>query len=906
MSEIHLTINSQEVTAEAGETILPVALRNDIKIPHLCWDPRLEAYGACRLCLVEVEGMPEPVTSCTTEARDGMVVETDTEQLREIRKTLVELILYDHPRDCLTCAKTGVCELQDLAYDLGIEDFTPEEHDLPVIVEDVGNAVIYRDPAKCILCGKCVRICREVQMVACLEFAERGYDTQVIPAQGGLSWETDCELCGQCVDACPTGALMIQKTMDKGREKDFVKVNTVCPYCGVGCNMELNVLDGEVVRVTSALDRPPNFGNLCVKGRFGYEYINSPERLKQPTIRKNGAFVETSWDEALNITAQRLKAIRDKYGPDSVAFISSCKCTNEENYLMQKLARQVFGTHNVDECARACHATTVAGLVMSFGSGAMTNSIGEIKDCDLLFVIGSNTTEGHPVIGLEMKKAYQRGGKIIVADPREIPLVEFSELHIAQRPGTDIPLLNAMMKVIIDEGLHDEEFVASRTEGFEELKETVSKYDPEEVAEVCKVPAEDIRKAARMYATADKAAIFYTMGITEHTCGTDNVRTIANLAMLTGHVGRESTGVNPLRGQNNVQGACDMGTMPDCYPGYQKVADEEITRKFSEAYGTELSTEPGLTITGMLHAAHEGKLKGLYVMGEDIVVSEPFEAFTKEALGKLEFMVVQDILPCETGKLADVVLPAASFAEKDGTFTNTERRIQRVRQAIPPIGDSKPDWQILCEVANRLGYEWHYDHPSDIWDEMAALTPLMAGVSYERLEGEGLAWPCPTPDHPGTKFLHEGKFTRGLGKFWPLEHRPPAEEPDEEYPLVLSTGITLYHYNAGTMTRRSSASNERQPEAFVEINPEDAQALGVAMGDKATVTTRRGEVTVVAYVTDRVKPGVIWMPFHWADQAANVCTIDAYDDIAETAEYKVCAARLAKAKVVQGTRSQDE
>ncbi len=897
MSEVRLTINDQEVVAEPGERILPVALRNGINIPHLCYDPRLEPYGACRMCMVEIEGMPEPVTSCTTEVREGMIVRTDTEQLEEIRKTLVELLLYDHPRDCLTCAKAGTCELQDLAYDLGIEDFTPEEHERPVIIEDVGNAVIYRDPSKCILCGKCVRICREVQGVGVLDFAGRGYDTQVIPAQGGLSWGTDCELCGQCVDVCPTGALMVQKAMDKGREKDYVKVDTVCPYCGVGCNIQLNVLDGEIVRVTADLDRPPNYGNLCVKGRFGYEYINSPERLKAPMIRKGGELVETTWDEALDTVAERMKAIRDEYGPESVAFISSCKCTNEENYLMQKLARQVFGSHNVDECARACHATTVAGLVMSFGSGAMTNSIGEIKDCDLLFVIGSNTTEGHPIIGLEMKKAYKRGAKIIVADPREIPLVEFSELHIAQRPGTDIPLLNAMMKVIIEEGLYDEEFVTSRTEGFEELRETVSKYDPEEVAEVCRVPAEDIRTAARMYATADKAAIFYTMGITEHTCGTDNVRTIANLAMLTGHVGRESTGVNPLRGQNNVQGACDVGTMPTCYPGYQSVTDEEITRKFSNAYGTELSTEPGLTITGMLHAAHQGKLKGLYVMGEDIVVSEPFEAFTREAVDKLEFLVVQDILPCETGKLADVVLPAASFAEKDGTFTNTERRIQRVRQAIPPVGDSKPDWQILCEVAKRLGYDWDYDHPSEIWDEMAALTPLMAGVSYDRLEPDGLQWPCPTPDHPGTKFLHKDKFARGLGKFWALEHRPPAEEPDEEYPFVLSTGITLYHYNAGTMSRRSTASNERQPEAFVEINPEDAEALGLAMEEKATVATRRGEVTVVAYVTDRVKPGVIWMPFHWAEQAANVLTIDAYDNIAETAEYKVCAARVKKAEV---------
>ncbi|MBU0609823.1 MAG: formate dehydrogenase subunit alpha [Armatimonadetes bacterium] len=890
---ISLKIDNRSVTAAPGTNVLQAALDAGIDIPHLCYDRRLEAYGGCRLCLVEIEGRPGPVTSCTTEVAEGMVVRTDTEQVREMRKTLLELILSDHPRQCLTCHKSGACTLQDLAYDLGIDEDCPFiEHELPVLVEQAGNAVIYRDPAKCILCGKCVRICADHQGVGAIEFAGRGFDSQVIPAPGGLNWNSECELCGQCVDACPTGALLVQRAVALGREKDFTKVRSTCGYCGVGCSLIFNVRHDQIAQVTADPEALPNLGNLCVKGRFGYEYVDAPDRLKTPLIRKNGELVEATWDEAYDLIASKMAEIRDQYGPDSVGFVSSSRCSNEENYLMQKLSRQIIGTHNVDQCARTCHAPTVAGLALSFGSGAMTNSIGEIQNCECLFIIGSNTSEAHPVIALEMKKAWRRGAKIIVVDPRRIAMTDFATLHLPLNPGTDIPLLNAMMYTILEEGLEDKEFIANRTEDFEALKATVMKYPPEEISALCGVPAEDIRTAARLYATTDKAGLFYTLGITEHTCGTDNVRSCANLAMLTGHLGRESVGVNPLRGQNNVQGSCDMGALPNVYPGYQRVEDPEATAKFAAAYGRELPAKNGLTTTEMLEEALHGKIKALYVMGEDIVMSEPFMGQTVKAVENLDFMVVHDIFMCETAKYADVVLPAASYPEKDGTFTNTERRVQRIRQAVTPRGDSKPDWLILVELAQRMGYDWGFTHPSEVWDEMASLSPIFAGINYDRIDQVGLQWPCPSLDHPGTKFLHAGKFTRGLGKFFALDHRPPAELPDEEYPLTLITGRTLYHYNVGTMTRRSRASAERQPECFVEISPEDAAALGVQHEDTVRVTSRRGELQVKAWVTERVKPGCIWMPFHFTEQPANVLTIDAFDNITRTAEYKVCAARV--------------
>ncbi len=896
MKEITIFINDIKVTATSGKTILEVAKQAGISIPHLCNDARLEPYGACRLCLVEVKGVKELLPACHAKIKEGMEISTDSENLRQNRKFILELLLSDHPVECITCDDNSDCKLQRYAYEYGVDlgKFKGEIHPFKE-VNDINKAV-HRDPKKCILCGRCVRICEEVVGAQAIDFCNRGFKTQIDTPYSVSLLDTTCELCGQCISSCPTGALTEKMALRKGRKYDFKKVRTTCPYCGVGCVFDFNVNDkGEIVKVTSEAGSVPNNGNLCVKGRFDYDFIQHPDRLKKPLMKKNGKLVEVKWDEAIGFAAKKLLEIKEKYGPESLGFISSCRCTNEENYVMQKLARAVFGSPHIDQCARTCHAPTVAGLAMSFGSGAMTNSIAEIADADLLFVIGANPTEAHPIIGLEMKKARRRGAELIVVDPRKTWLAERADVHLPIRPGTDVPLMNAMMYTIITEDLYHKEFVEKRTEDFDKLKEMVITWPPERASELCQVPAEDIKKAARMYAKADKAGIFYTLGLTEHICGTDNVRSTANLAMLTGHVGRESTGVNPMRGQNNVQGGCDMGALPNVLPGYQKVDDPAANEKFSKAYGVKIPAKVGYTITDMIEKAAEGKLKGLFIMGEDHLMSEPDRNSVERAFKNLEILIVQDIFLCETAKMADVVFAASSYAEKDGTFTNTERRVQRVRKAIEPIGGSRPDWRIICDIAKQAGYnKMNYSHPSEIWDEMASLSPILGGINYQRLEKIGLQWPCFDFDHTGTKFLHEGNFTRGKGKFFPLDYRHPAEEPDKEYPFYLTTGRVLYHYNVGTMTLRSVCSKQKSPENFCEVNIHDALKIGIKDGEKIKIITRRGELAVKANVGEKVKPGRLWMPFHFPDSATNILTNAAFDDITRTAEYKVCAAKIAK------------
>ncbi len=896
MKEISITIDGRQVTAAAGSTILAVAKRENIHIPHLCHESRLEPFGACRICIVEVKGARGLQPDCHTAIKEGMEIVTDSENLREHRKFLLELLLSDHPHDCMTCDANTSCKLQTYAYEYGIDlnRYGGETHPFEK-VDDI-NKLIERDPAKCILCGRCVRICDEVVGARAIDFVNRGFKANISAPYNVSLLDTTCELCGQCVSTCPTGALTEKMAKGKGWEADFKKVRTTCPYCGVGCVFDLNVdRNGKIVKVTSEVGSVPNNGNLCVKGRFSYDFVQHPDRLKKPMIKKNGKHVEVEWDEAIAFVADKLTAIKEKYGPDSLGFVSSCRSTNEANYVMQKLARAVFGTNNIDQCARTCHAPTVAGLAMAFGSGAMTNSISEISNVDLAFVIGSNPTEAHPVIGMEMKKAMRNGAQVIVCDPRKTWMAKHADLHLPVQPGSDVPLMNAMMNVIITEDLHDKEFVENRTEDFAELKDMVLRWTPERAAEICKVPADDIRKAARMYARADKAAIFYTLGLTEHICGTDNVRSTANLALLTGHIGRESTGVNPLRGQNNVQGGCDMGAGPTGYHGYQKLSDPAAVEKFSKAYGVALPTNIGYTITDMVEKAAEGELKALYIMGEDHLMSEPNIKQVEKAFENLELLIVQDIFFCETAPMADVVLPAASFAEKDGTFTNSERRVQRIRKAIEPIGESRPDWEIVCDIAKQTGYDkMNYQSASEVWDEIAELSPIFKGISYERIEKVGLQWPCFDKDHCGTKFLHEGSFTRGKGKFHALDYRPPAEEPDADYPFYLTTGRILYHYNVGTMTLRSVGSAQKVPECFCEISTADAEKLGLKNGDEVKVTTRRGELIVKASVGDRVKEGRLWMPFHFPKTPANLLTNDAFDNITRTAEYKVCSARISK------------
>lgn len=894
---VNLTIDGRAVAATPGQTILQAARRAGIDIPSLCYDDRLEPFAACRLCLVEVDGKP-PVVACATEVVDGMVVATETDDIVGLRKVLLDLLLSDHKIDCLVCDRSGACRLQELAYRYGVGETTYGGAARSYPVRD-DNPFITYDPAKCIVCGRCVGICQQVQQCGVLDFAERGFASLVSTSFGRSMVETECELCGNCVSSCPTGALFDKQSLRAGRTWDASAVRTTCPFCGCGCQIDLHVLDGRVIRVTAEVGVPPNDGNLCVKGRYGYRFIDHPERLTTPLVRRRaadggrGELQPASWDEALDLVARRLDEIREQHGPDALAGFASARCTNEENYLFQKLMRAVVGTNSVDHCARLCHASTVAGLAKSLGSGAMTNRFEDFALADCLLVIGSNTTETHPIGALYIKRALRRGAKLIVADPRRIDLARRAHLHLQLRPGTNVALLNGLMRVILAEGLADEAFIAERTEQFDAFREAMKAYTPELVEQITGVPADDIRAAARLYGSATDAAVVYSMGITQHSHGTEHVLAVSNLALLTGNIGREGTGVNPLRGQNNVQGACDVGALPDVYSGYQKVADEAARAKMSAAWGAELPTTPGLAVTEAVNAMVAGTVKGLYVMGENPMLSDPDIGHVEEGLKNLDFLVVQDIFLSETAKLADVVLPAASFAEKDGTFTNTERKVQRVRVAVPSPGEAKADWVIIAELARRLGASWQYEEPGEILDEIARVTPSYGGISFARLDAEGgLCWPCPTPGHPGTPILHEGSFTRGKGLFFPVVYQPPAEEVDEEYPLTLTTGRLLEHYHTGTMTRRVEGLNELVPTGFAELNPADAARLGIVDGAEVTVATRRGTIATPAFVTERVAPGTVFVPFHFWESPANRLTNPVLDPDSKIPEFKVCACRV--------------
>jgi formate dehydrogenase alpha subunit len=653
--------------------------------------------------------------------------------------------------------------------------------------------------------------------------------------------------------------------------------------------------EGKVVKVTSNPENIVNGINLCAKGRFGYDYIHHKDRLTTPLIRKNGKFKKASWEEAYQLISDKFTQFKKENGSDSLGVLSSAKCTNEENYLLMKFSRAVLGTNNVDHCARLCHSATVAGLAQAFGSGAMTNSIEEIANASVIYLTGSNTTENHPIIALEIKKAViKNGAKLIVADPREIELAKYATVWLRQRPGTDVALFNGLMNVIISEGLEDKEFIAQRTEGYEEMKKTVLKYTPEIVEKITGVSAEDIRKAARIYANALAASLIYSMGITQHTTGTDNVLSTANIAMLTGNIGKESTGVNPLRGQSNVQGACDLGALPNVYSGYQKVTDSQVQEKFSKAWDVDLSNKIGLTVVEMLIAAYEGKIRGLFVMAENPAMSDPDLNHAREALKRVEFLVVSDIFMTETAELADVVLPGVTIAEKDGSITNTERRVQLIRKAIEPVGDSKPEWQIICELAQKMGYNMSYNNPGEIMKEITLLTPIYGGMYYNRLEKAGLQWPCLDINHQGTKYLHKDKFSRGKGKFSAVEFKEAAELPDKEYPFLFTTGRVLYHFHTGTVSRRSKGLNEIYPEALVEINPQDAQELKVEDGEFVEVISRRGKIKAKAQITEKSGKGVVFMSFHFREAAANLLTIAALDPVAKIPEYKVCAVKVKK------------
>jgi len=885
MALVSLTIDGKDVQAEEGSTILEAARASEIEIPTLCYDSDLEPYGGCRLCIVQVEGMRGLPPSCTTQVTEGMQVTTENEEILRTRKMVLRLLLADHPADCLTCRANMDCELQRLAHEYGIREhgLIPVEREGTI---DESNPVFVRDMNKCVLCARCVKTCHEIIGLGAITLIQRGFEAEPAPFLADEIKASTCESCGECVVHCPTGALTFRNPPPPVE----YEVNTICPYCGTGCGLLLGVRKGKVVRARGDHDNPVNRGVLCVKGRFGsYEFVNHDERLTTPLIRKDGKLQEATWDEALDLVAGKF---RERRG-EAFAALSSAKVSNEDNYIMQKFARAAMGSNNVDHCARLCHASTVAGLAAAFGSGAMTNSIDGFADTDVFLVTGSNTTENHPIIGNGIRRALNNGARLILFDPRDIALSRQASIWCRQKPGTDVAWINGMIHVIIKEGLADRQFIEQRTEGFDALQKLVADYPPERVAEICGIDAEDLVAAARMFAEARPGNIVYSMGITQHTTGTDNVKSLANLAMVCGHMGKDGGGVNPLRGQSNVQGACDMGCLPNVYPGYQKVGDPATRDKFGLAWGGGLPSEVGLTVTEMLGAAERGEIRAFYIMGENPMLSDPDVTHVEQALRATDFLVVQDIFLTETARLADVVLPATSYAERDGTITNTERRVQRMHPAIDPLPGVKRDWEIICELAGRLGHPWSYSGEEEIQDEIASLTPSYAGINYRRLDaGESLCWPCPNETHPGTPVLHREKFTRGKGLFHAVEFVPPDELPDEEYPMVLTTGRILEHFHTGTMTRKSQGLDALVPGPYVEIHSKDARKLKIKDGQPVRVSSRRGSIELTARVAERVEPGLMFIPFHFWEAAANVLTNPAIDPVAKIPEFKVCAARL--------------
>jgi formate dehydrogenase major subunit len=901
--QVTVTVDGTQVTVPAGTSVMRAAAEAGIKVPKLCATDNLEAFGSCRVCLVEIEGMKGYPASCTTPVSTGMQVRTQSEQLGKLRRNVMELYISDHPLDCLTCPTNGDCELQDTAGELGLREvrygFDGANH--LVQEKDTSNPYFTFDPSKCIVCSRCVRACDEVQGTFALTIQGRGFASSVSAGQAQSFMDSDCVSCGACVKACPTATLVENSIIDAGVPEHSVV--TTCAYCGVGCAFRAEVKGSTVVRMTPHKEGKANEGHACVKGRFAFGYATHKDRITQPMIREHidQPWQVVSWEEAIAHTAQRLRAIQEKHGRNSIGAISSSRCTNEEVYLVQKLVRSGFGNNNIDTCARVCHSPTGYGLKTTLGESAGTQTFASVASADVVVVMGSNPTEAHPVFGSRLKKRLREGAKLIVIDPRGIELVETphvsADYHLAVNPGANVAILNALAHVVVSEGLHDEAFIRERCEvdGFDNWMSFISdpRHSPENYEADIGVSAELVRGAARLYATAGNGAIYYGLGVTEHSQGSTAVMGIANLAMLTGNLGREGVGVNPMRGQNNVQGSCDMGSFPHELPGYRHLSDAATRELFESEWNVQLDPEPGMRIPNMFDAAVDGNFKGLYCQGEDVAQSDPNTQHIEAALQALECLVVQDIFLNETAKFAHVFLPGCSFLEKNGTFTNAERRISPVRKVMPSLS-GKEDWEVTMDLANAMGCPMDYQHPSQIMDEIARLTPTFHGVSYARLDAHGsLQWPCNDQAPEGTPTMHVDEFVRGKGYFALTEYLATQERANRRFPLLLTTGRILSQYNVGAQTRRTENS-AWHAEDILEIHPHDAEERGIAEGDWVGIASRVGNTVLHARLSERVKPGVVYTTFHHPVSGANVITTDNSDWATNCPEYKVTAVEVAK------------
>lgn len=899
---VTLEIDGVEVTVPQGTSVMRAAAEVGINVPKLCATDSLEAFGSCRLCLVEIEGRRGYPASCTTPAEAGMKIKTQTPKLADIRRGVMELYISDHPLDCLTCPTNGNCELQDMAGVVGLRDvrygYDGENH--LKLEKDESNPYFTYDASKCIVCNRCVRACEETQGTFALTIDGRGFASRVSASQNESFIESECVSCGACVDACPT-ATLTEKTVIMMGQGEHSKITT-CAYCGVGCSFKAEMKGNEVVRMVPNPDGKANQGHACVKGRFAWGYATHKDRMLKPMIRSKitDPWKEVSWEEAINYTASEFKRIQAKYGKDSIGGLVSSRCTNEEGYLVQKLVRAAFGNNNVDTCARVCHSPTGYGLKVTLGESAGTQTFESVMKSDVIVVIGANPANAHPVFASQMKRRIRQGAKLIVVDPRTTEMVKSPHVqadhHLKLMPGTNVAIVNALAYVILSEKLHKPEFIAERCEtaSFTEWEHFILQEEnsPEAVEKISGVPAEEIRAAARMYANAKNGAIYYGLGVTEHAQGSTTVIGIANLAMATGNIGREGVGVNPLRGQNNVQGSCDMGSFPHELPGYRHVSDSTTRAEFEAAWNCVLDPEPGLRIPNMFDAAMDGTFMGLYCQGEDIVQSDPDTQHVTSALESMECIVVQDIFLNETAKYAHVFLPGSSFLEKDGTFTNAERRISRVRKVMPPKA-GKGDWEVTCMLATALGYPMSYKHPREIMDEIASLTPTFTGVSFKRIDelGGSIQWPCNDAAPEGTPTMHIGEFVRGKGKFIDTKYFGSGEKVNKKFPLILTTGRILSQYNVGAQTRRT-ANNTWHSEDRLEIHPQDALDRGIKQNDWVGIHSRAGETVLRADITENIQPGVVYTTFHFPESGANVITTSSSDWATNCPEYKVTAVQV--------------